>query len=166
MSFQRTAVRIAPALHAAARLSVARAAPVLVSRSVRPVQQLLLCSRRTFFTPPGSKSGAISTQPSPDGKGTIPVVLVGDYKKIANEFDAIIDVREPKELVDGAIPGSVNIPLGNIEADPNQTQFKDKKVLVYCRAGIRSAKAVAAMQKHGIHAVNLGGGFLAWQGDQ
>ena len=37
---------------------------------------------RCFLSPPGDKSGMISTQPSPDGKGTIPVVLVQDAKKI------------------------------------------------------------------------------------
>ena len=41
------------------------------------------------------------------------------------------------------IPGAIHIPLGQVEAHPNQTQFKGKKVLVYCRGGIRSAKAVA-----------------------
>ena len=122
---------------------------------------------RSFLSPPGNKSALITSQPSPDGEGSIPCVLVSDAKRIWNEFDAIVDVREKNEVDEGMIAGAIHIPLGNILADPNIASLKDKKqVLVYCRAGIRSAKACAAMQKQGIKVVNLGGGYLAWQGDQ
>lgn len=115
---------------------------------------------------PSSLSGKIAEQPAPDGHGTIPVVLVSDAKTIWKDFGAIVDVREEAEVAAGAIPGAQNIPLAKVLADPNIAALKGKKVLVYCKAGIRSAKAVQAMQKVGIDAVNLGGGFLAWQGDQ
>ena len=49
---------------------------------------------RCFLSPPGDKSGMISTQPSPDGKGTIPVVLVPDAKKIWK------DVSEGRQMDD------------------------------------------------------------------
>jgi len=159
-------VQLAPALHAAVRVGVQRSVPLARTWSAALVPLPVASSRRTFFSPPGSKSGSIGTQPSPDGKGTISVVLVSDYKAIAGDFGAIVDVREPAEVAAGAIPGAVNIPLKQIEDNPNQTQLKGKKVLVYCRAGIRSAKAVAAMQGAGIDAVNLGGGYLAWEGDK
>jgi len=98
------------------------------------------------------------------------------------------------------IPGAIHIPLGKILENPKPPQLANKsQVLVYCRAGIRSAKAVTgqptssyaivslcsamlsglsppravfaaacvtAMQAQGIHCVNLGGGYLAWQGDK
>lgn len=160
----RVATRVAPfAMRSAApRLSPLAARPVLL-----PSSSSSALLRRSFFSPPGNKSGTISTQLSPDGKGTIPVVLVSDAKKIWNEFDAIVDVREASEVAEGMIPGAIHIPLGEVEANPKQAKLAGKKqVLVYCRGGIRSAKAVAALQGVGIKSVNLGGGYLAWQGDQ
>lgn len=154
----------------ATRVPLARAVcaahPSLLLQYARPA---LVSSpaRRGFFSPPGSKSGLISTQPSPDGKGTIPVVIIQDAKKIWNEFDAIVDVREAAEVAEGMIPGAMHIPLGQILENPKQPALAGKKqVLVYCRAGLRSAKAVAAMQGAGIKAVNLGGGYLAYTGDK
>lgn len=122
--------------------------------------------RRHFLGIPGSLSSLIGSQPSPDGKGTIPVIIVQDAKKIWKEFDYIIDVREKPEVDEGAIPGSVHIPLANLMANPSRSELKGKKVLVYCKAGIRSAKAVQALQNVGIDAVNLGGGYMAWIGDK
>lgn len=76
-------------------------------------------------------------------------------------------MREASEVAEGMIPGATHIPLGEILASPKQAALAGKKqVLVYCRAGIRSAKAVAAMQGAGIKAVNLGGGYLAYLGDK
>jgi rhodanese-related sulfurtransferase len=162
---RRLTSRLAPRLHYCTTSARITAVQFNALRSVY-VNVGGMQPRRYFLSPPGAKSGLISTQPSPDGSGTIPVVLVSDYKKIKDEFDAIVDVREANEVAEGMIPGAVHIPLGQILSHPNQSQFKGKQILVYCKAGIRSAKAVDAMQKEGIDAVNLGGGYLAWQGDR
>lgn len=157
-----------------------RAAPLLArsystisvrstSRSTPPAPAALplpTLHRRHFLGIPGSLSQTIGQQPAPDGDGTIPVVLVADAKTIWNKFDVIVDVREKNEVDEGMIPGAVHMPLATVIAQPSRPELEGKKVLVYCRAGIRSAKAVQAMQRAGIDAVNLAGGYLAWQGDQ
>lgn len=167
--------RIARVVLSQARLATRISSPALARSVCIPRPSLLLSarpaplcsSRRSFFSPPGSKAGLISTQPSPDGNGTIPVVLIQDAKKIWNEFDAIVDVREANEVAEGMIPGAMHIPLGQVLENPKQAKLAGKKqVLVYCRAGIRSAKAVAALQGAGTKAVNLGGGYMAYTGDK
>jgi hydroxyacylglutathione hydrolase len=75
----------------------------------------------------------------------------------------IVDVRENSEHADGAIPGSVSIPLPELtarlaEIDPNTT------VLVHCKGGYRSSCAASVLQSNGFaDVVNLTGGFDAWQ---
>lgn len=61
----------------------------------------------------------------------------------------VIDIRELQELVDsGAIPGSKHVPRGMLEfwADPASEYYRsyfapDKRILVYCAGGGRSALA-------------------------
>lgn len=94
-------------------------------------------------------------------------MLVPDAKKIWDDFDTVVDVREANEVAEGMIPGAVHIPLGKILENPRINTLQDKKqILVYCRSGIRSANAVQALKRVGVNAVNLGGGYLAWQGDK
>jgi adenylyltransferase/sulfurtransferase len=74
----------------------------------------------------------------------------------------VVDVREPHELEICRIQGTVHIPLGDIpnryrELDPNA------EILVHCRSGMRSAKAVKFLREQGYSkAVNVAGGILAW----
>jgi len=76
----------------------------------------------------------------------------------------ILDVRTPEEFREGHLSGAV---LANIN-DPSfdtkiATIAKDKKVLVYCAAGGRSARASKIMSEKGWKNVtNMKGGFNAW----
>jgi molybdopterin/thiamine biosynthesis adenylyltransferase/rhodanese-related sulfurtransferase len=75
---------------------------------------------------------------------------------------AILDVREPTELAEGAIPGSTMIPLGHL---PRRLAELDasRELVVYCRSGVRSARAVAILREHGFTRVsNLSGGIINW----
>ncbi|MHA2787807.1 ThiF family adenylyltransferase [Corynebacterium sp. S7] len=79
----------------------------------------------------------------------------------------VIDVREPEEFSVFHIPGAVNVPLGEILGGfvPDQVRGGDQTVVFQCTAGVRSAKAVDALQKQGITGiVSLRGGIDAWQG--
>ncbi len=84
----------------------------------------------------------------------------------------IIDVRDIRELQrDGCIPGSYHVPRGLIESwiDPASEYFKpvfseNKKFLVCCASGRRSAMTVLTLQNMGFKgAVNMVGGFAAWK---
>jgi sulfur-carrier protein adenylyltransferase/sulfurtransferase len=77
----------------------------------------------------------------------------------------ILDVREPREFEICRIPGSTLIPLGELPKRLAEIpQGADApEIVVHCKMGGRSAKAVALLRDHGItNARNLTGGILAW----
>lgn len=75
----------------------------------------------------------------------------------------IIDVREDDELAIARIPNTIHIPLAQVlsrmdEIDPN------RETVVHCRSGVRSARAIEALQRSGFKGklINLAGGILGW----
>ena len=77
----------------------------------------------------------------------------------------IIDVREPDEVTNGSIENSKNMPLGlaiRIAKKGQIDDLKDKKICVYCASGYRGNIAADELVKAGFSAVNLEGGFMAW----
>ena len=84
----------------------------------------------------------------------------------------ILDVREPEERAqNGLIPGSIGAPRGMLEfyADPATPYYMeqlrpDRRCILYCAAGSRSALGVLALKEQGYTSVaHLDGGFRAWQ---
>lgn len=74
-----------------------------------------------------------------------------------------IDVRTPEEYKQGHIPGAVLIPLNELENRQSEIP-KDKKVLLICRSGSRSAQANAILQKQGFtNTFSVKGGMLEWR---
>jgi adenylyltransferase/sulfurtransferase len=77
----------------------------------------------------------------------------------------ILDVREPREFEICRIPGSTLIPLGDLPKRLGDIPqgAEAPEVVVHCKSGVRSAKAVALLREHGFTRVrNLKGGILAW----
>ena len=77
----------------------------------------------------------------------------------------ILDVREPNEFQICRIQGSTLIPLGQLpkrlDEVPRGADAPD--VIVHCRSGVRSAKAVNLMREQGFRRIqNLKGGILEW----
>src|ERR1035437_7062130 len=77
----------------------------------------------------------------------------------------LIDVREPNEWDIARIPGARLIPLGDFPAAiPSLDRTRD--IVVQCRSGMRSGKAVRQLQAAGFTKVkNLAGGILRWSDD-
>ena len=73
---------------------------------------------------------------------------------------ALVDVRTSGEYADGAIPGSVNIPLDDIRA--RRAELPEGRLIVHCKVGQRGHTAVRLLAQLGREAVNLDGGFLTW----
>lgn len=76
----------------------------------------------------------------------------------------IVDVREPHEFSDdlGHIQGAELVPLGSIDVVASGWS-KDQAVVVVCRSGRRSERAVQALTAGGFRrAMNMVGGMLAW----
>ena len=78
---------------------------------------------------------------------------------------AFLDVREPDEYEQGAVPGAIHLPRGHLEFQvegklPNKTA----PVVVYCAGGVRSAFAAKTLQDLGYSDVtSVIGGFNKWK---
>lgn len=70
----------------------------------------------------------------------------------------VIDVRSSEEFASGAVPGAVNLPLGELkERISKQVSDRDKIILVHCLSGGRSAIACQQLKRLGYGKVyNLG----------
>ena len=88
---------------------------------------------------------------------------VNDYASFVDDQTQLIDVRQPSELAEGTLPGSVNIPLDRLvdrvrELDPK------RRTIVFCRSGGRSAQAAQVLASAGFDdVINLAGGMLAFR---
>ena len=73
----------------------------------------------------------------------------------------ILDVREPRELRSGILPGALSFPLSQLSTRLGQVPAGP--LLVYCASGRRSAFAAAQLKRAGRAEVwNLRGGVAAW----
>ncbi len=74
----------------------------------------------------------------------------------------VLDVRQPQEYAKKHINGATLIPLGELPHRLSEVP-KDTPVIVYCRSGNRSARAVAYLMDQGyINIHNLTGGMIVW----
>ena len=76
----------------------------------------------------------------------------------------LVDVREPVEFEIVKIPGGVLIPKDRILSGEALAELpQDKPLVLYCRTGVRSAEALAAVKAAGFSdAVHVQGGVTAW----
>jgi rhodanese-related sulfurtransferase len=83
-----------------------------------------------------------------------------------------VDIRDIRELTrDGRIPGAFHCPRGMLEfwVDPQSKYHKpvfalDKRYVLFCAAGARSALATQTVQRMGLKPVaHIRGGFGAWK---
>ena len=77
----------------------------------------------------------------------------------------LLDVREPDEYEQGAVPGAVHIPRGQLEFNvEGRLTDKDAPIAVYCAGGVRSAFAAKTLQELGYtNVVSVIGGFNKWK---
>ncbi len=74
----------------------------------------------------------------------------------------VLDVREPQEYQICSIPGSTLIPLGDLPSRLHELAGRGE-MIVHCKSGARSAKAVKLLREAGFaQARNLKGGILRW----
>ena len=94
---------------------------------------------------------------------TVPEVTVQEANQRVEDDDAVIvDVREPYELAEIAVPGALHIRLGEL---PNRVQElpKDRELLFLCRSGNRSSYATDLAIRSGRESsANIAGGIIAW----
>jgi molybdopterin/thiamine biosynthesis adenylyltransferase/rhodanese-related sulfurtransferase len=89
----------------------------------------------------------------------------GGAEKLRADGAVILDVREPDEVAQGVIPGSVQIVRGNLEAQV-ESRIPDKStpIVVVCAGGVRSAFAAHTLSQLGYGDVtSMDGGFNRWK---
>ncbi|MEO9153012.1 MAG: rhodanese-like domain-containing protein [Lapillicoccus sp.] len=74
----------------------------------------------------------------------------------------VLDVREQDEWDLGHAPHAVHIPLGDLPARVGELPQVDGALAVTCKAGGRSARAVAWLAQQGYDVRNVDGGMMAW----
>ena len=76
-----------------------------------------------------------------------------------------LDVREPNEWNLGRVPGAMHIPRGTLETQVEQRVPRDKRVVIYCAGGNRSALAADTLQQMGYQdVVSVAEGWRGWVG--
>ena len=93
-------------------------------------------------------------------------ISVQDAIKYLDQEDVLfLDVRTSQEFnYDGSIKNALLIPVNVLEKKITLLEYyKDKKIIVYCRSGRRSRLATEFLKKNNFDAINLDGGYLAWE---
>ena len=110
--------------------------------------------------------GAATTEMDPSAMETISVTELKALLDRDTGDLALVDVRNPAEAEIVVIPSAVLIPLSTIESGEAIEQIRSlaegRRLFVHCKLGMRSAKAVQLLAKHGIFAINVTGGIDAW----
>lgn len=90
---------------------------------------------------------------------------VDAFKVTMQSGYVIVDVRTPEEFANGALPKAVNISVTSLDFPFEINKLdKEKPVMIYCKAGSRSARAAVAMKALGFDTIyELEGGYTAWQ---
>jgi SulP family sulfate permease len=93
-------------------------------------------------------------------------VVAEEFQQLAQDPNALLfDIREPTEFERGHIPGARLMPLRTV-LDRGPDLPKDRPLLLACRSGRRTQRAMHMLQTMGFDDVyGLRGGILAWQAE-
>ena len=108
--------------------------------------------------------GAVSADAQQAAVGS--TITATELKAMLDGDDNIflVDVREPNEYEIVSIPGAVLIPKDQFLTGAALERLpQDRRIVLYCKSGVRSAECLAVVQNAGFSdAVHLGGGVLSW----
>ena len=76
----------------------------------------------------------------------------------------LLDVRTPEEYREGRIPGSRNVPLGELERAAEAVPDRRTPLFVYCLSGARSSRAASVLRRMGYETVINIGGISGYRG--
>ena len=138
-------------------------------RSTRPVSS----SRPWNVDPAGRISRASQGAPTCPRRGSCSNAAKAEIREVdpravaaaSSAATAFLDVREPDEYDQGAVPGAVHVPRGQLEFNvEGRLPDKARPVAVYCAGGVRSAFAAKTLQDLGYRdVVSMAGGFNRWK---
>jgi molybdopterin/thiamine biosynthesis adenylyltransferase/rhodanese-related sulfurtransferase len=108
--------------------------------------------------------GAVSEEATAAAAGsTITAPELNDWLNSGKSIE-LIDVREPAEWEIVRIPGARLVPKGEFLTGAALSDLpQDKQIVLYCKSGVRSAEALAAVKAAGFRdAVHVQGGVVSW----
>ena len=94
-----------------------------------------------------------------------PEITAEAFQKLRQQPDApvLLEVREPWEINTAALPGSVNIPMGDIPSRAHTELDPDQPIVVMCHHGARSLSVAMWLRNQGFDAAqSLAGGIDLW----
>tara|TARA_Y100001970_G_C13665748_1_gene570564 strand:+ start:66 stop:431 length:366 start_codon:yes stop_codon:yes gene_type:complete len=96
-----------------------------------------------------------------------PIIKGQDAIKVLdNDKYYFLDVRTISEHKIKSIPNTDCIPVQEIENKIELLEeYRNKKIIVYCRSGNRSGSATDILNRYGFDAYNLIGGINEWEGE-
>ncbi|MEY2582956.1 MAG: hypothetical protein QOE09_2805 [Ilumatobacteraceae bacterium] len=92
---------------------------------------------------------------------TISEASVDELESVLQAGAQLVDVREQDEYEAGHVPGAVLVPLATVP-DSLDSFNADGPTYVICKSGSRSYRACEFLADHGIEAINVEGGTMAW----
>lgn len=129
---------------------------------VRPVIEKLI-DYEMFCGIPQAKAAEAEQQ------AAIPEMTVTELKQLLDsgaDDVVLLDVRNPNEYEIAQIPGSVLVPLPDIEngqgVEKVRSLLNGHRLIVHCKMGGRSMKALGILKGAGIDGTNVKGGIQAW----
>jgi hydroxyacylglutathione hydrolase len=84
-------------------------------------------------------------------------------KALAENGAQLVDVRETSEYQKAHAPGALHIPYQQLEGRLAELPA-GRDLVLYCASGVRSSLAASILERHGIAAANMRGGFTSWVG--
>ena len=85
----------------------------------------------------------------------------GPAKALVDAGALLLDVREPDEWQAEHAPEAMLLPMGQVRERQGELP-RDRRIVVVCRSGGRSAAVTESLRAWGFDAVNLAGGMCAW----
>ena len=101
-----------------------------------------------------------------DSEPAVPEITAREYHTLRQNGTPpfLLDVRKPSEAEIASLGAEMLIPVDELlERVEELTSYRDRPIVVHCRSGARSARAVRILLETGFQQVqNLKGGTLAW----
>lgn len=86
-----------------------------------------------------------------------------NYAELVKQGAIIVDVRTSGEYASGHIPGSVHIPVNELNSKLAKLKDKNRPIITCCASGMRSASAKSILKANGYTQVYNGGAWSSLQ---
>jgi len=94
--------------------------------------------------------------------GSIEAISWEEVPRRQAEGSFLLDVRTVSEYQAGAVKGAYNVPVDEIRDRMDEIP-KDKEIMLYCRAGLRSYIGCRILIQNGYKTKNISGGYLSYE---